>query len=458
MTGEIGTESARGGNRKRNFLIFVLFLTSTLNFADRAVFSVLAQTIKVDLRLSDLQLGLLQGMVFALLYAASALPIGLAAERISRKRIIAVATMVWSVATATTGMAGSFFQLAAARLVVGMGEAGFVPPAASMVADVFPRQRRASAFSLVMLGTPVGTLAGATLAGHIAGIWDWRTAFLFFAIPGFLTAALLLLFVDEPARGMQDDLAAQKDKAPPFREFLTTVAGNRPLLWVIAGGSLAGFGLTSISQFLAVFLARVHELNVRDAATSFGVISGVSITVGLLAGSFGTDFLARRDPRWPAWGAAIGLLCAPPLYWVAFHAASITVSFAMLMIAGSFLLMFYGPTTGMLQNLLPTRMRASGLALYMLLYTLIGPGLGPVFVGGMSDWQAKAAYFGNFARDCPSGLPAPGASETVAAACRAASSAGLQSALSMAVMIFVAASLCFLRAASGLKAAAQTKA
>ena len=93
-------------------------------------------------------------------------------------------------------------------------------------------------------------------------------------------------------------------KAPGFGVFLKTVLANRPLLWVIAGGSLAGFGMTSISQFMAVFLARNYHLGVREAAAAFGGISGLSIAVGLLVGSFGTDYLSRRDPRWPAWGAA----------------------------------------------------------------------------------------------------------------------------------------------------------
>ena len=120
--------------------------------------------------------------------------------------------------------------------------------------------------------------------------------------------------------------------------------------------------------------------------------------------------------------------------------------------------MFYGPTTGMIQNLLPTRMRASGVALYTLLYTLIGSGLGPVFVGFVSDRAARAAYAGHYSLDCPAGMPAHGASEAIAAACRQASAQGLQSALSLAVLVFLVAALCFLAAAPGLRRIAQTRA
>lgn len=440
-----------GATASRRLLVGVLFLASLLNFADRAVFSVLAQTIKTDLRLTDLQLGLLQGLVFALLYAVAGMPIARIAERRSRTGVIALATAVWSAATFATGLAGGFVQLALARLVVGLGEAGFTPPAASLVADVVPHGRRASTMSVVQLGSPAGALAGAILAGLIAAHWNWRSAFLLFAVPGFVVALLLVMLVREPARGQFDHASQAGPEAPSFGEFLRTVRATPALRWVIAGGSLAGFGMTAVSQFLAVFLARAHHLGVRDTATTFGLISGIALSLGLLGGSFGTDLLARRDPRWPAWGSAIGLTLTPPLYWLAFHAPDLPTAFALLLVAGTMLILFYGPTYGLIQNLLPARMRASGMALFTLLYTLVGAGLGPVFVGAMSDMLASSHYAGVYVLACPKGLPLPGSGEAAAEACRAASTAGLRGALSIAVTAHFAAALCFLRAAAMLR-------
>lgn len=435
-------------------MIVILFVVCTFNFADRAVFSALAQTIKVDLRLTDLELGLLQGILFALLYAAVGLPIGLLAERVSRTRIIAAATAIWSAATIATGLAGSLVQLAAARLVVGMGEAGFTPTAASMVADVTPRNRRASAMALILIGTPTGYIVGASLAGYIADEHGWRAAFLAFGIPGVIVALALPLLLPEPPRGLADGQIA-KSSAPPVGTFLREVWGNRPLKWIIAGGSIAGFGMTSISQFMAVFLARSHDLAVREAATTYGLLSGVSLTIGLLAGSTITDALSRRDPRWPAWGAMSGLILAVPLYVLAFRAESLWASGAFLLAAGASLLFYFAPTSGMIQNLLPARMRASGSALYMLFYTLIGSGMGPVFVGAASDYFARHAYSGDYTAACPSGLPPEGADALRIAACEAASASGLSQALTLTVLTFLVAASCYLMAAPGLKRAAQ---
>ena len=305
--------------------------------------------------------------------------------------------------------------------------------------------------SLILIGTPVGYLVGAPLAGYLSESFGWRAAFFAFGIPGILVALALPFLLKEPPRGLADGEVTQKE-APPVREFARQVWRAPTLKWVIAGGSLAGFGMTSISQFLAVFLARSHELSVREAAAAYGVVSGISLAIGLVAGGMVTDALSRRDPRWPAWGAAIGLTLAIPVYLFAFRAGSLWLAIALLLLAGALLLLYYAPTAGMIQNLLPPRMRASGIALYSLFYTLIGSGLGPVFVGGASDLFGAHAYAGNYAIDCPNGLPPAGASELQAMACAQASATGLSYALSLSVLIFAVSAACFLKASAGLRA------
>lgn len=420
----------------RRIFISTMFTVCFFNFADRAVFSVLAQTIKVDLKLTDLELGLLQGLAFALLYAAVGLPIGRLAENHSRLKIVATATAFWSAATVATGFANNFVHLMIARLAVGMGEAGFVPPTSSLVSDMVPRHKRASTMSLIMLGTPVGLFAGSIIAGAVAQDYGWRTAFWVLGLPGLVVAAVVVLLLREPTRGLVDGTPPPTTPTPSFGTFLKKLRSNRALCLVIAGGALTGFGMTSISQFLAVFLARVHEMDVREAGAFYGAISGVSLTIGLLAGSFGTDWLSRKDARWPAWGAAIGLSLAPFFYWAAFSADSKFSATVLLILSGSTLLLFFGPTAGMIQNLLEPRMRATGAALYAMLYTIIGSGLGPVFVGFVSDKMASRAFSGNYMASCPNGLPPDNASAALAKSCEVASATGVQQALMLSVCIF----------------------
>ncbi|MBO9581453.1 MAG: MFS transporter [Sphingobium sp.] len=436
----------------RTFII-MSFLVATFNFADRSVFAVTAQQIKVDLNLTDFQLGLLQGLAFALLYALLGVPIGRLAERISRVRIVATAILFWSGMTVACSAAGNFMQLMLCRVGVGMGEAGSQPATSSLVSDLFPRHRRASVMGLILLGSPIGTFIGASVGGAVAGMWGWRAAFIAMGLPGVLIGLLVLVLLREPRRGLADNMPPTRTPAPDFSAFLKVLTSKPALMFVIAGGALAGFGMSSISQFLAVFLARVYDLPARSAGALYGTISALALGSGLLIGSFGTDWLARRgDGRWPAWGAAIGLFIAPFSYWIAFNAATPWLGTVLLIVSGCFLLLYYGPTVGMIQNLLEPRMRATGAAVFGMLYTLVGYGGGPTFVGWMSDRFAASAFQGgDYLTQCQATAHGARVVDALHQACAAAAAAGVRSALMSAVCVFFVAGTMFLFAARTLR-------
>lgn len=431
--------------------VALMFVVCLFDFADRAVFAVLAQTIKVALRLSDFQLGLLQGLAFAFLYALFGVPIARLAERKSRIKIIALCTAFWSAATMWCGFAQSFIQLAIGRIGVGVGEAGFLPTTNSLVGDQIPRNRRTSTMGLILLGMPAGILTGAFFGGYIAEIAGWRYAFFLLGAPGILAALLVILFLEEPVRGQMDGGKAKNTPPPDFTAFLKTLKSKPALIYIIAGGAMAGFGNSSISQFLAVFLARVHGMQVREAAAYYGIISATFLSIALLAGSFGADWLAKRDARWPAWGSAIGLSIAPFMYFVAFSTESITGATALMILAGSSLMIFYAPTAGMIQNLLNPRMRATGAALFTMSYTLVGFGLGPPFIGFVSDRVSMIAYQGNFASDCPGGIATDLNNPMLVSACMEATGIGIQRALMIAVCVYFIAALFYYLASRTLR-------
>lgn len=435
------------GRRYKTRFIALMFTVATFNFADRAVFAAVAQSVKQDLGFTDLQLGLLQGAGFAIVYALLGLPIGWLAERVSRVRIVACATAIWSVMTVSTGMAGSFLQLLLARVGVGVGEAGFTSPATSLSSDHFRDRRRASAVALIMLGSPVGTLAGAVIGGWIAQHYGWRAAFIAFGVPGVLLAMVVALALREPSRGLADSRPRSGADQPTLKALFGVIARKPALVHVLIGGPVAGFGMTSISQFMAPFLIRSHHLPVARGALLYGVISAVSLTIGLVAGAFGTDLAGRVDRRWSAWGPAIGLTLAPLFYISAFHAEGIEPTAALLLGGGALLLCFYSPAIGMIQNMCPPHLRAQAAALYSTLYSLFGLALGPTFIGFTSDRFAASHFAGGaFGALCVGGIGAKAAAATLSAACRQASSEGLRDALSVGVLVFLWAAVHFLLA------------
>src|ERR1700730_32347 len=152
----IGSAIMRG----RNWSLALLFVAGALNIFDRQIVNILAQAIKVDLSISDTQLGLLTGTAFGLFYSVLGIPLGRLADRVDRVKLIAAAMALWSAFTALSAAAGSFAQLFMTRLGVGVGEGGSQPASTAVVADLFPDGRRASALSLLLVGTPIGSFLG----------------------------------------------------------------------------------------------------------------------------------------------------------------------------------------------------------------------------------------------------------------------------------------------------------
>ena len=435
---------------KRRFLL-ILFFVCLFNFADRAVFSVVAPAMRFELHLTDFQLGILQGFSFALLYGGLGIPVGRLAERYSRVRIIAWATGIWSLATMCCGFAGTFLQMMAARVTVGMGEAGFTAPASSLVADLFEPRRRASAMSIVMLGLPLGTLVGAIGGGLVAQAHGWRTAFLVMGVPGLLVALLAWLLLREPPRGLVEGLAPSKKPVPPLSAVITHLLSVRTLRHVLIGGAVSGIGIQGVSQFMALLFTRLFHLPIGAAGALFGLISGVSLSIGLLLGAMGTDRISHRDDRWTAWGPAAALAVTPLFYLIGFNQSSVPAAAVLLMGGGVMAMVSYGPTLGLIANLTPVSMRASSAAVYGMCSALVGVGLGPTTVGFASDRLAALAFTaGDYASLCGPGRPA--AAEQIAAACGQAALHGLREAMMVAVLSFAWAAVHFYLASRSLPA------
>ena len=433
----------------RGWFLAMLVAIYACSFLDRVIINTVGPAIIRDLRLSDLEFGLLGGMAFAIFYASFGIPIAWLAERYSRINIIAICIALWSAMTAMCGLSGNYFQLLLFRMGVGVGEAGCGPPAQSLISDHFPPSQRASALAIYTAGVPIGVMIGAVAGGWIAQSFNWRTAFVVVGLPGLLLALLARLTLKEPARG-HSEAAAVDAKAPPIGAVVRRLLSSG---WTF-GNVLAGFVLTNlagnaVSVFTPTYFVRTFHMGLRDVGLLYGLVAGGAGVIGILIGGFGADFAAKRDQRWYAWGPAIGAMTAFPVYVFAFTRAD-PISTAAGIFAGALVLaLYFAPTFAIVQNLVEPRMRATAAALILLMINIFGQGLGPTTMGLMSDLMARSAFtLGDYRALCPAAADAPA---NIAAACASASATGLQHSILAMTGFFAWGSLHYLLASRTLR-------
>src|SRR3984885_3687390 len=220
------------------YALGMLLLVYAFNFVDRIILGILVPPIKAELHLTDTELGLLGGTAFALFYTALGIPIGWLADRRNRVWIMTIALALWSAFTAASGLAQGFTQLFFARLGVGIGEAGGVAPAYSLISDYFPPARRARALAIYSLGIPIGSAAGLLFGGLLASRVNWRVAFMVVGGLGLILAPFFRWSVHEPERGGLD-AAAPKRRTPRLLAVVRLLAGKVSFWSLSLGGGIS---------------------------------------------------------------------------------------------------------------------------------------------------------------------------------------------------------------------------
>lgn len=435
-------EVARSYFLRRSYrarLLTILLLANTLSFADRAILSALVEPIRQELGLSDLQLGMLQGLAFAAMYSLTGIPIGYLAERRNRLGMLAICITVFSVATGLCGLAAGFAQLFLLRVMVGIGEGGYMPPATSLVADHYTSGRRASALAVILLGIPLGFFLGSLLAGMVAQHWGWRTVFFAMSVPGVLISLVMILLLREPPRGLAEG-APPRQVAPSFADVMRELFRQGAFRRLLIAGVICTCALSAIGQFQMVYLLRVHQLSLGQAGLINGLIALVSIGTGMLVGGNLTDWLAHRDRRWYMWLPAIGCTVGAICFAIGFAQTAVTPAVALITIAGVFAFFYSAPAYATVQEIAGVRMRSTAVALFGVFAGLFGAGLGPLFVGIVSDNVARRVFAsGDFTALCNRG-PSPSADAAIDTACRAAAASGIQGAMiATSLLILIAA-------------------
>ena len=376
------------------FIVCVLAVVYTFNFLDRQLMSILQESIRADLHLTDTELGMVTGLAFAVVYTVLGIPIAWLADRTHRVRIIATACAVWSLFSAACGLAVSFPTLALARLGVGLGEAGGSPPSYSVIADYFPPQRRGVGLSIYSLGVPLGTMVGSAAGAWIDKAYGWRMAFFAVGAPGVILALLVLVLVREPSRGRFDAKAVGEDThaaSLPLLETIGVFFTNRTLTLTALSSGLSAFCGYAMLNWSPSFLIRIRHMERGEIALYYSLLVGITGVIGTFGSGWLVDRFARLSRRAYALVPMVAFMISLPFFLLFVWAPSWPL--AMCFLAAPALLnnMYLAPALTVIQNAVPPAQRGTSSAILLFILNLIGLGGGPVFVGRMSD-LFKPAY------------------------------------------------------------------
>jgi MFS family permease len=371
----------RGGR----WVLALLLVAYIFNFLDRQILGILAQPIKADLNLSDTEFGAIGGLAFALLYSLLGIPLAYLADKTSRSGVIAASLAVWSAFTALCGTAHGYWQLFLYRLGVGIGEAGGVAPSYALIADYYPPERRARALAIFSLGIPIGLAAGTMIGAYIAKAVNWRAAFIAMGIAGVILAPVLRYFVRDLPR----------DRSPEATTPLASVfpmLARKPAFWLLAfassASSLCGYGLALWTPSVLIRSFGLDLLSTANFLASLLLLGGCA---GVFAGGWLADRLGRMDRGWYAKLPAIAWLITAPTFAAGLLAPNLWLAWPLLLNPNALNILWLGPVTTAVQHLVPRPMRATASASFLLINNLVGLGVGPLLIGGLSD-ALKSTY------------------------------------------------------------------
>jgi MFS family permease len=408
----IASQFTGWGRRYEIYVILVLMVVQTFNFFDRRIINILSEPIKNEFHLSDWQLGLLNGLAFAIFYSTLGIPIARLAEKTNRSYVIAGSIGIWSFATMSTAIVQKFPQLLLSRLVVGVGEAGSTPAAHSLISEVVPRERRATALSIVSAGIPIGGLLGIALGGVMADAMGWRWAFVWAGAPGLILAVVVALTIREP-RKHHSHLRSKSDDSHSLKQSLREIFERRTFCYMALGASIVGMNSQAKLAFMPSFYLRnqleqfnqiAHTLSLLtghefSGLAALGMALGLSYGVGglggVLAGGWLCDRLARRDVRSYATVPMWACLIVIPLGIGSLVVQSALISIAFMALASFFQYCYTGPIYACVQSIVPSRNRATAAGVMIFMINIFGLAIGAPLIGAISDLFATTMGLGS---------------------------------------------------------------
>ena len=375
----------RYGVIQRWALVTLLSLTSTCQFFDRNVIAVLMEPIRKEFHASDLLLGLLTGPCFGVIYATAGIPIAFWADRIDRRKIVSISLSIWSVMTALSGMAASFWQLALARAGVGAGEAGALPAGQSLIADYCPPERRSTAISVFMGGIFLGNFLGLSLGGYLALTLGWRATLKLAGIGGLVLSLLVGLGLSEPRSSGRMPKAGSGESVAEMSRVLLK---KRSYLLSLAGAILYSFSSYGLWNFLPSYLLRSLNVSLSQVSGAYGPIAAVASCIGALGVGRLSDKLSNRNIRWLAWLTAASYLTASCSFVAALCVGEFRQFLCCAFVAHLTWSAGAPPMYTGIHAICGDKRRAAAVGFIYFLSSLLGAGIGPLATGAISDMLA----------------------------------------------------------------------
>jgi MFS transporter, Spinster family, sphingosine-1-phosphate transporter len=374
----------------RSYLLVVLTAILAASLIDRMVLGLALQDIKSDLDLSDTQLGILNGIAYSVFFSLMGVPISRWADRGNRVLLVSLTTATWSIAVAASAIAGNFAHLLLSRIGTAVGEAGCHPPVHSLVPDYYPRGERPRAMARYLLGGPIGIMIGYFAGGWLNELYGWRKTFLIIAVPGLVLAVLAACTLKDPRRSSSIEGSAraptgQKASPESFRGAVRVLTASRTVRQMLFSWLVWCFSSWGMLQWLPAFLVRAHGLTSGEIGTWLAVVNGGGGLVATwLGGEWASRYAANNERLQLSVGAML-LLGSVVFYLIALLSPNHYLVMGAIA-AGVFAqTALSAPIVATSQTLMPAHMRATGLALIIVLPMFVGMGFGPSTVGFLSD-------------------------------------------------------------------------
>lgn len=361
------------------YVLFILTSIYAFNVIDRAILIILQEPIKHEFNFTDTQLGLLTGFAFSTFYSVSSLAIAGLADYGIRRTVLAVALGAWSLSTAACGLVGGFHTLFLARAGVGVAESGSVPTSQSMIADLYPPERRGSALGIVSCGIFLGQFLGLAAGAWLGSQIGWRKTFITLGLIGFLFAIFVRLTVREPSRPTK---TTQRHLG--FWDVLVILARSRVFRHLALGSGL--YSCTAgVGNFMPSFIMRTHGLTLGQTGLWLGIIGGVGGAAGALLSGRAIDRLGGRDLVRLPWIPVVMMAVAAPFLIMSLTTGSPIVALAGYFFPSMIIAAHIPPALAITNQLVPDDARARASAVLFLILNLLGQSTGPLLIGKLSD-------------------------------------------------------------------------